>query len=505
MPDPPGQPQNAVQSKDLASEAHGLEREELDVKRQELEVRRREANKAEALLDAPWWRRADPLVLALLGAIVTLLGNMIVGHINNVATLQQEREKAANDLNLEQLKAKYNLVLQAIATNEPKAAARNIEFFISSGLLNDSDGKLSSALARFNPVLPSPTGTSPTAPQSVAVAQIVRLYDFPTGLDGTGQTIGLVELDGGYRQDDLDAYFRTVQIPTPAVTAVSVGSANNRPNGEADSQVLLDIEVTGSIAPKSAIRVYFTPNNAGGMAAAIRQAAADQVSVLLIGWGSPESDWKEADLNATNEALQFAATAGVTIVSPAGDRMTSSGTAQDQPDFPASSPWVLAVGGTSLVAQQGHIVTETAWRDAQEATGSGVSGHFSRPVWQSRVSTAMTPRGVAGRSVPDVVATAWNTMPLLRINGAMSAVGGTSVAAAVWAGLIPLINQGLGHNIGYFNPQLYQSIGPAGVMRPVPADAAKSATSAKPTAWNAITGWGSPDGDKLLKWLKSQH
>lgn len=140
--------------------------EELVVKQKELEVRNREADRALALAGAPWWRRADPLVLAIIAGIFTLIGNMIVAVYNSNAnitqeeqkasnTLKQEKAKAKDDLDLEKQKAKYNLILQAIATNDVKVAERNIEFFIGSGVLDDSDNKIRQALAKYNPVLPA--------------------------------------------------------------------------------------------------------------------------------------------------------------------------------------------------------------------------------------------------------------------------------------------------------------------------------------------------------------
>ena len=88
----------------------------------------------------------DAILLALVGAILTLLGNMVVSVVNNRNTIAQEKLKAASDLDLEKLKAKYNLILQSIATNDPQAAKRNIEFFIGAGLLDDGDSASESSV-----------------------------------------------------------------------------------------------------------------------------------------------------------------------------------------------------------------------------------------------------------------------------------------------------------------------------------------------------------------------
>ncbi len=506
---PPGTTDTAVAT--ASAEQLHMARQELEVKHKELEVRLREVDKAAAIANSPWWRRADPLLLAIIGAMLTIFGNMLVSYFNNVSTVAQEMRKSENDLALEKLKAKYTLILQAIATNDPKSAERNINFFIGAGLLDDADGRIHSAIAQFSPVLPSPAGTVPLSTRAVAVSEIARLYNFPADLDGTGQVIGLLELSGGYHRKDLDTYFAENHLTSPSVTAISVNGAKNRPGSDADGQVLSDIQITGTIAPKSAIRVYFTNPSVDGWVNAIERASADQVSVLLIGWGQPESSWKDGEVSAINAALEIAAKSGVTIICAAGERGVTDGVgdAGRHVDFPSSSPWVLSVGGTSLSAASHSIESEVVWNEGdQGATGGGVSDHFDRPDWQEAIAVPRRQNGKMGRGVPDVAATAWNTMPIIRIHGSVLQIGGTTVAAAVWAGLIPLINQGLGRNVGYLNPLLYREIGPAGVLRPVSmgnnsVDGVVGYQAG--LGWSPAAGWGTPDGVTLLDWLRKHR
>ena len=122
--------------------------------------------------------------------------------------------------------------------------------------------------------------------------QIGQIYDFPTGVTGAGTCIGIIELGGGYTQQDLDMYFSSIQIPTPNVVAVSVDGAVNSPGGSADGEVEMDIEVAGSIAPGAAIAVYFAPNSEQGFIDAIYSAiydTANQPTVLSISWGAPRT------------------------------------------------------------------------------------------------------------------------------------------------------------------------------------------------------------------------
>ena len=97
---------------------------------------------------------------------------------------------------------------------------------------------------------------------SYTALQVAQAYSFPSGLNGTGETIGIIELGGGFTQSDLRTYFSGLNIsPAPSVVAVSVDGAQNQPTGDTsspDTEVMLDIEVAGAVAPGASIVVYFT-------------------------------------------------------------------------------------------------------------------------------------------------------------------------------------------------------------------------------------------------------
>jgi kumamolisin len=448
---------------------------------------------------------ADAILLALVGAILTLIGNMVVSIVNNRNSIAQDRLKAASDRDLEELKAKYNLILQSIATNDPEAAKRNIEFFIGSRLLKDDDGAIRAALGRYNPVLPSPSAA--VAPdRGVLPSDMARLYKFPPKLDGAGQIIGLIEFGGGFRPKQIAGYFEKTRQPLPEVVAIAVGDAKNDPSDAAASnQVLADIQLVGGIAPKAQLRVYFASSAAGGWTAALGKAVADHVGVLLINWGMPESEWRAEDLQAVNDALQAAAEGGVTIVTSVGDQGAAApGTHHREVVFPAASPWVLAVGGTAMGSSAEGIASEVVWNDPNSgASGGGVSRIVEAPPWQSGLQVEGKP--LAGRALPDVSAAAWNTLSVVGFGHTLAQIGGTSVAAAIWAGLIARINQGLGRNVGYLNPLLYQAIGPAKVLRPITkGDNSRPGVTgyAATDGWSPVAGWGAPDGERLLDWLQ---
>ncbi len=250
------------------------------------------------------------------------------------------------------------------------------------------------------------------APQAFTPDQLAKIYGFPTGVDGTGQTIGIIELGGGFVVDDIATYFNGLGITPPAVKAISIDGGTNSPTTPdgADGEVMLDIEVAGAVAPGANIVVYFCPNTDQGFLNAITTAVHDDTnkpSVVSISWGGPEISWTQQSLTSFNEAFQGAAALGVTITVAAGDSGSSDGVNDGDVhvDFPASSPYVLACGGTSLqVDSNGLITSEVVWHDSSEsATGGGVSNVFPIPDYQANANVPVSLNtNFAGRGLPDV-------------------------------------------------------------------------------------------------------
>ncbi len=361
---------------------------------------------------------------------------------------------------------------------------------------------------RHEPVL----GMRSVAAQSFTPPALATLYDFPAGADGSGQCVGIIELGGGYKPADLSAYFASLGIATPTVKAVLVDHAKNHPTNanSADGEVLLDIEVVGALAPKATIAVYFAPNTTQGFLDAITTAVHDSVnkpSVISISWGGAESTWTAQAMTQYDQAFQAAAAMGVTVCVAAGDNGSSDGVADGQVhvDFPASSPNVLACGGTKLLASSATtIASETVWNEGAttSATGGGVSAFFPLPAYQANAGVPVSAGagGKAGRGVPDVAgdadpATGYD----VRVDGQTFVIGGTSAVAPLWAGLVALMNQKLGHPVGFLNPMLYGSLQGKGATHDI-TTGNNGSYSAK-AGWDPCTGWGSPDGATLLKAL----
>ncbi|MET3132175.1 kumamolisin [Oxalobacteraceae bacterium GrIS 1.11] len=454
-------------------------------------------------------------VAATIG-FVLVIGSFALGFdinhtIQEAHRLGAELEKTAKDTerDLNETKKKFTILAEEyqklIADNTVRIQQATAKFINNFPGTNTLPGDHESWQSL-------PTQGSLPVGKGYTIPEIARLYDFPKNLTGEGKSIGVIELEGGYRKADLERYFALLHIPVPMVVPVPVAGGANHPDGHssANGQVEGDIEVIGAIAPKARIRVYFAPNTDFGFLQAIEAATRDRVSVLSISWGAPESNWTRVAIEQVNIALKAAAAAGITVVVAAGDGAVTDGVNDGKAhvDFPASSPSVLAVGGTTLKADGGAIVSETVWNSGDgRASGGGVSSSIPSPDWQRKVKLPWRADGGSGRGIPDVTANAApETGYQLIINGNPVVVGGTSMSTPLWAGLIVLLNQGLPHDLGHFTPRLYQEIGPANILRPITSGnngVANVPGFSAGTGWSAVAGWGSPNGNKLLDWLRA--
>lgn len=355
-------------------------------------------------------------------------------------------------------------------------------------------------------------------------SDLAAIYAFPARLDGSGQTIGLLEFGGGYHDEDLDAFFEQMGLLRPSVTPVSVDGTPNAPGSEADGEVVLDIEVAGGAAPGAAIVVYFAQFTDAGWVEALTRAIHDRrhrPSVLSISWGWSELErvgrfaWTRQVLDEVDTVLKEAANLGVTVLVAAGDDGSTDGLDDGRlhVDYPASSPYVTACGGTTLRARGGVRSHEVVWGDGTRAqgggsTGGGVSDFFPVPPWQAAVQRQRSGiAGLVGRGVPDVAAVAdARTGYAQYMDGQWFTDGGTSAVAPLYAGLVARCNQQLassGRRVGYITPLLYGGLGASDAFHDV-VSGANATLAGRPDAyaaragWDCCTGWGSPNGDRLL-------
>jgi kumamolisin len=361
--------------------------------------------------------------------------------------------------------------------------------------------------------------------------EVANLYGYPTST-GSGQNVavfafnGAVDGDphGGYDPGALNTYFTQVLGGAmPVLNNVVVQGPGNFPgpdsqasdqNGDSTGEVMLDLCVVGSVAPGANIFVYFTEFTTQGWVDALHQAITDanNIAVISISYGNPEDDpqgaWTAMGVKVVDQSLQAAVAKGITICVSAGDDGSGDGVPSGaHVDFPASSPWVLAVGGTTLKASGGTITSEVVWNETrigEGAGGGGVSVVFSKPTYQdaTAIPVSADPPHRVGRGLPDVSAVAdpETGVVIMHIDGkSLEAIGGTSASAPLWASLIARLNQGLGTRCGFLNPVLYAKAGSS--LRDITEGNIGSYSAT--TGWDACTGFGAPGGASLFQALSA--
>jgi kumamolisin len=368
--------------------------------------------------------------------------------------------------------------------------------------------------------------TDPGTGRGVAATQYATRYNFPdkhgdTVLDGTGQTIALIELGGGFQDSDLQDFFQGLGLPVPAITAVPVDGATNSPTTSRadDGEVMLDIQVAGAVAPKANFVVYFAPSTEQGFIDAISAAVHDterKPSVISISWGGPETVTDTQGFTACHELFSAAAALGITVCAASGDHGPADLGATDwdhaiHVNHPSSDDLVLSCGGTQIDSVSGKDVVwndntpfdVTAHGGGGWASGGGISKIFPLPDYQSAANVPLSlDGGKSGRGVPDIAMSARNY--LVRVDSSEVRSGGTSAVAPLMAALIARLNQAKGKNVGFLNPFLYANAG-NGVVVGV-TDGTNSIMNtvqgynAGP-GWNACTGLGTPDGIAILNKL----
>jgi kumamolisin len=272
-----------------------------------------------------------------------------------------------------------------------------------------------------------------STPHAFTTPQVARAYNYPK-YTGKGYTVGIIELGGGYRVADISAAAHRLGVSIPNIVSVDVAGGHNTPGGEADGEVLLDIQIVMGVAPGAHQRVYFAPNTDAGFLAAINQAIADKVNVISISWGGPETSWSSTTMQAFEAAFASAKAQGIVVFAASGDTGSKDGTSANVVDFPASSPSVIGCGGTRLtVNSDGSRNDEVTWddNDTTSATGGGSSKQF------------------LGRDVPDIAA---NADPVtgyeVIMDGQLWVFGGTSCVAPLYAGLVLLLSEAIGAPLG---------------------------------------------------------
>jgi kumamolisin len=364
-------------------------------------------------------------------------------------------------------------------------------------------------------------------------AALEKHYNFPSG-DGAGQRVAIAEFGGAVFQEDLDTFAKEFGIPSPQVAIKTLGVAQDPTDLDTSGEVNMDVQIVAGLCPAAAITVYFARFTQAGFLRMIDSVIADRPVTLSVSYGVTEDDrhtWSASALAAINQRLNAARLIGITVCVSTGD----DGTGCDMFDggvhveFPSTSPNVLAVGGTMIKS-----ASEVTWWDTPGtrfepnvdgqtgggSTGGGVSDRFSRPAWQTVHVQSLNPASANGRIVPDVAALAGDpgSACLMRFQKSDGTVArgwqpgeGTSAATPIWAALIARTNAKLpaAKQQRSLGPLLYQTVSGGGTVGSAACVAVTSghnnASMPDPgvgyeagQGFSAVTGWGIPDGMKLL-------
>lgn len=321
-----------------------------------------------------------------------------------------------------------------------------------------------------------------------------------SSIDGSGQTIALVELDR-FALSDIQQFDSANGLPDPAIKELYAGG--KRFSLPREGEATMDLEWAHALAPGAAIQIYYLNGSLADAAgwrqlgATIRQAASNGASTISLSFGACKAT---SGYTAAQAAFAAARQKGVSVFVSSGDSGALAGPARQcgtEPAvaYPASDPSVVSVGGTSLnLNADDSLASESAWH----LSGGGKGKPLPRPSWQ--VMANLGPGRF--RYAPDVGFLANpSTGAAVFYRGSWRLAGGTSLGAPSWAAIWALVRQDVqqsGKTIGAAPPLLYR-IGNSAAYHSAFNDVTSGSNgrfSALP-GWDAVTGWGTPNAAGL--------
>jgi subtilase family serine protease len=343
-------------------------------------------------------------------------------------------------------------------------------------------------------------------------ADVLQFYNLKplrdAGLDGSGQTIVLPEIDDLPNLTDLNKFAAEFGLPTfDAFVQVKRDASWGTPE-KPQGETVLDLEIIHEVAPRAKLVVYLSAPDFGHGDRAFDQMVTDHLgSIISESLGVCEPDTPSGHRDAYASIEDRAVAVGMSHFVATGDNGAYTCGEDHDPagSFPSTLPTVTAVGGTSVFeSQQGIYFKESAWGSPldESGTGGGISRFYPLPSYQRAVAQAA---GHGQRQVPDVAADADPSTGFhIVFGGRDGQAGGTSAATPLWAATIALINQDLvqkgRREVGFANPALYWMGANQGSLPARPFHDVTSGNNlaySAGTGWDFATGWGSMDAAAL--------
>ena len=356
------------------------------------------------------------------------------------------------------------------------------------------------------------TRTYAVRPGGLTPTDVIAFYNLKPlrdqGLDGTGETIVLPEIDDLPNLNDLNKFATKFGLP-PFDQFVTIKrdpswGTPSKPQGE----TVLDLEIIHEVAPNAKIVIYLSAADFSHGDRAFDQLVTDHLgSIISESLGACEVEVPQGHRDSYSNIEDRAVVLGMSHFVATGDSGAYTCGQDTDPagSFPSTLPTVTAVGGTSVFESlQGVYFKEAAWGSPidQSGTGGGASQFYALPDYQKSVQSV---NGHGYRQVPDVAADADpNTGFNIIFQGQEGMAGGTSAATPLWAATVALIDQDLKskglREVGFANPALYwmganQSKLPAPAFHDVTVG--NNLAYDAGTGWDFATGWGSMDGVAL--------
>lgn len=353
----------------------------------------------------------------------------------------------------------------------------------------------------------APPGAPTTSPP-YSPSQIRSAYNYNSQYSGSGETIAIIDAYGSPSiQSDLNAFDSAYNLPSITIHIVQLGSKHISKNAGWALETSLDVEYAHAMAPSAQIVLIETSSASSSMliTSAVNYAVnTTHANVISMSWGLAESQMTASQINSYDSTFQYAAQHGVIMVAASGDNGANDGTSAPTVNFPASSPYVVGVGGTTLTSSTTGSVT-TYQRTAWNSSGGGISQHFSEPTYQSSNRINLSGRGVPDVSYdanPNTGVWIYDTTTYEGLSGWIG-VGGTSAGAPQWAAIFaeaqqkdPSLN---GNNVLSTLYSVYSSSSYSSAFYDISSgyNGAYNATS----GYDEVTGLGSPDVTALLPLL----